>query len=238
LRDDSLYGHDETQGDRIQSGSGNDIVYGDTAQLQAPGTRTNPLSSSMGAADWIVAGAGRDYVDAGPGDDLVEAGGDGTWINPQGAPEAGGDVVEGGAGNDALYADQVLSLADAIAQGNQGTASGLEGDFLTGGAGEDWIVGAAGNDVLSGGDGRDLLIGGLANDDIWGDRDLGAGIGWGVERQVTVQAGVPSFVSNYTGVVTRTDGTAGGADVIYGGAGEDLLILVSNAKRVIVERYL
>ncbi len=214
-RDDSLYGEDDTA-DLIQGGGGNDILFGDTAQLPAAGPRTNPVSSAVGAADWIQGGAGRDYIDAGPGDDLVEGGADGVSNG-----DVGGDVVDAGSGNDEVYGDVKTSPADAIAAGNLENATNQKGDFLSGGAGDDWVVGAQGNDVLSGGDGGDLLIGGAGNDDIWGDRDLAAGIGWSVQRQITVVNGIPQFFSNYSGVVVRTDGTVGGDDVIYGGSGDD-----------------
>lgn len=215
-RDDALFGGDDASGDFIRGLDGNDVLFGDTAQLAFPGERTNLTSAAIGGADYIQGGAGRDFIHAGPGDDLVEGGSDGMANG-----DAGGDVIDGGPGNDEIYGDEKLDLSDAIAQGEQAVAAGQKGDFLSGGAGDDWIVGGAGHNVLAGGAGRDLLIGGPGNDDIWGDRELGAGIGWSVVRSVTVEAGVPSFFSDYTGVVRRSDGTVGDADVIYGGAGDD-----------------
>jgi hypothetical protein len=54
--------------------------------------------------------------------------------------EDGNDILEGGAGDDAMF-------------------GGRGNDTLTGGAGLDYLVGNAGNDVLDGGDENDVLVG-------------------------------------------------------------------------------
>ncbi len=206
-RIDILYGNrpntagaPDAPGEKIISGGGNDIIYSDRPRGDA--------DNGLGNADWIIAGAGRDWIDAGAGNDLVEAG-----------PDA--DVVHGGTGDDELFADSKLPLADAIRNSHSGTPSNLKGDFLSGGAGHDVLVGAQFNDLLSGGSGKDIVVGSAGNDDIWGDREMMAGLDWSVDRKSTFQDGIPTFTSFYTGVVTLTDGSVGDADVIYGGTGDD-----------------
>jgi Ca2+-binding RTX toxin-like protein len=178
--------YDSVANDRIVSGGGNDTVY-----------------ATRGGDNLIEAGAGRDKVYAGAGNDVLIGG-------------VGGDILDGGAGDNRLYADSQIDAATAIAQGNIiNSGSGLQGDWLAGGAGDDTLIGSNARDVLMGGDGTDLLIGGAGDDDILGDT------GW--------------VATNFNWTVTdRADGTryfyptdsnaqpaVGAADVIYAGEGND-----------------
>ena len=71
---------------------------------------------------------------------------------------AGDDLVLGGAGNDQLYGDD----GDDTLQGGDGD------DALQGGLGNDLLEGGAGNDSLDGGGGDDILVGGAGNDTLLG----------------------------------------------------------------------
>ncbi|TNC95241.1 MAG: hypothetical protein FD121_1427 [Gallionellaceae bacterium] len=149
--------------------------------------------------DVIDAGAGQDYVMAGYGNDTIIGG-------------AGNDALDGFGGNDRLYADNYISVADAITLGNTQAGTGLRGDALSGDDGNDTLAGSNGNDILSGGAGADLLIGGAGNDYIFGDTDWAAGTGdtWGVVNNVLV--GGAGGIANWSG---------DNSDVIYAGAGDD-----------------
>lgn len=103
-------------------------------------------------------------------------------------------VVNGKGGNDAI-------------RNNTRFASYLYGDAgndqLTGGSGVDHLLGGAGADVLIGGQGADVLKGGDGADQLWGDG-----------RASRVVGGKLFYVSS----------SAGGNDVMEGGAGNDSLM--------------
>ena len=103
------------------------------------------LSLTNVTNDVIDAGAGQDHVFAGMGNDVIIGG-------------TGSDALDGFGGNDRIYADNFISVADAITLGNSQTGTGLRGDALSGDSGNDTLVGSAGNDILAGGAGADLLI--------------------------------------------------------------------------------
>jgi len=125
--------------------------------------------------------------------------------------------VQGGAGDDTLYADSPISVDTAIAQGgNAGNSHNVQGDWLSGGAGNDTLVGSNANDVLTGGLGSDLIIAGAGDDSIFGDIDWTTST---LDWTVTDSNGVRTF-SPVDASLTPTD-TTGSADVIYAGAGAD-----------------
>ncbi len=126
----------------------------------------------------------------------------------------GSDILDGKAGNDRLYANTQISVADAIAQGNTQTGTGQRGDWLNGGNGEDTLIGGADNDVLIGGADADLLIGGAGDDDILGAADAVAD---SFDWTVTDQAGARLFQPT-SGTVNAVDSIG---DVVYAGAGND-----------------
>ena len=209
-RSDLLFGRDDAQGDLIQSGGGNDIVFGDTVDLGAPGPRSSLASSTTGGADWIDAGDGNDQIDAGPGDDLVEAG-------------FGGDIGLGGSGNDRLYGTSRTALDSAIRNGETDQPSNLRGDLLGGGAGDDWIVGDLGNDLLFGGIDKDAIVGGAGEDTLIGGGGNDVLIGGIDNDTLRGEAGDDRYVFNAgDGLDTVTD-TEGASDTIsIAGAGVSL----------------
>jgi Ca2+-binding RTX toxin-like protein len=196
-------------GEKIDGGGGNDRIYADRP-------RGEP-DNGVGNSDWVIGGAGRDLIVAGAGDDLVEAGADGVWIgavNGMAITDVGGDIVNGGQGNDEIYGDTKISLALAIANGNTQGASGVKGDWLSGGEGDDIVVGGNGNDVLTGGGGKDILIAGAGDDDILGDNDWTAAMfNWTVTYQGDKRVFDPAVGPEIT--------TGEGSDVIYAGRGND-----------------
>ncbi len=96
------------------------------------------------------------------------------------APIADDDIIEGGAGNDTVFAnsgDDVVTDTgggdDSIygQGGNDTLSSGTGDDTVSGGTGNDTLNGEAGNDLLIGGDGNDAVDGGTGNDTIYGGGD-------------------------------------------------------------------
>ncbi len=129
-----------------------DTLYGSDANdlIEAGGGDDRILADRLGD-DVIDAGAGRDDVYGGVGNDVISGGAD-------------ADILDGWSGNDAMYADGQVSVATAIANGNNQPGNGLQGDWLAGGAGGDTLVRSTSRDVLSGGGGACSLFGKAAND--------------------------------------------------------------------------
>ena len=172
------------------------------------------------AEDVIDTGAGQDFVFASYGNDIIIGG-------------AGSDALDGFGGNDHIYADSIVSVADAIALGNTQAGTGLLGDALSGDGGNDILIGGAGDDILSGGADADLLVGGAGKDYIFGDTDWAAGNGrdWGVVNNVLVggAGGIALWTGNTSDVIYAGAGDDRvwgelGNDVIFGEKGSDLLV--------------
>ncbi len=144
-------------------------------------------------ADQIRGGAGVDRIYGEEGDDVIE-GQDGSF------PDEYLNYLDGGAGDDTLYATVERDIQDAIAAAND-TGLGVPGNRINGGPGDDIIVGSKGADIIAGGEGGDVLIGGGGADWILGDDDL-------------TSRWEPSM-RQYSGA------DADFADAIYGGSGND-----------------
>lgn len=212
----------DSPGERIEGLEGNDALYGDAWDANVhtswmpdkfPDDEAAYAKEAYANRDWILGGPGRDSIFAGGGHDLVEGGADGIDGGVR-----GGDYIDGGTGDDVLYGDGRIALADAIRRGESENASGVRGDAILGGAGADWVLGAAGNDALAGGGGDDLLIGGAGDDDIVGDSGHFAGqFDWSVVRDPRPQAQTALTFMHF---VSR-DVSLAGRDTVYGGGGSD-----------------
>lgn len=147
------------------------------------------------AGHLVIAGnEGHDYIIAGLGDDTVygDAGNDQIFGSQGNDHLFGGDgndyifddenddFIDGGAGNDRLFAgpgvlDTVFGgLGDDEIHGGDGI------DELIGGDGDDMIYGDGDTDVLFGGEGNDYLEGGDSVDEMWsqeGNDWLRGGVG-------------------------------------------------------------
>ena len=105
------------------------------------GTAANDHLMGMGGNDIITATeGGNDILDGGTGRDILQAGG-GKDVLIGGAD---GDILSGGSGDDRLYGDTQISVADAIANGEAQSGSGLQGDWLAGNSGGDRVWGGVG----------------------------------------------------------------------------------------------
>ena len=138
---------------RVDSGIGNDRVYGGTSRDMIVDPFGNERIEGGQGDDWINAGWGRDVVHGGIGGDIVFGG-------------TGNDFLEGGPGDDRLYGGS----GDDVVHGDGGN------DRLYGGAGNDWlgkipfgpVIAEQGDDFLDGGDGVDRLLGGAGTDRMFG----------------------------------------------------------------------
>ena len=149
--------------DLLIGGAGDDDLLGDvsagakffewTATDLADGTRflygaDSSVLPTVGAADVIYAGEGRDHVYGGLGNDVLFGEGGDDFLSG----EAGNDIILGGAGKDTLWG-----------QGGNNPDSG-DSDYLDGGENDDILYGGAGDDIMIGGKGIDQLYGGSGRD--------------------------------------------------------------------------
>ncbi|MEC4718281.1 hypothetical protein RY831_03915 [Noviherbaspirillum sp. CPCC 100848] len=178
--------------------------------------------TGSGGADEINALGNADYVWAAGGDDAVQGGGGNDKVFGQAGNDvlqgnADSDIVVGGDGDDWLYSGETTIIADAIAAGSTSMGTGTHGDWLNGGVGNDVLIAASDDDVLFGGNGKDLLIGGAGNDALNGDDDYTAeAFNW----TVSLTDHVFDFLFSPVTIFFTGEGDA---DVLYGGAGDDLV---------------
>ena len=218
--------------DIIQSGDGNDQLFGDEVGGSGSG---NDTINGNGGTDTIEGDAGDDNISGDAGNDIVKG-------------EAGADSLTGGDNNDELYGgDGDDSLGGGKGRdyiiGNTGAET--NGDNLAGNEDEDIVVGgndpglpkfstnfftaavnnaclasggSGGPDTIEGGPGNDLLLGGPGNDGIIG--------GAGDDRLCGVD-GHDQMVGD-----DSNDLTIVGDDRLEGGNGEDDLRGGGNTENV------
>jgi len=128
------FDHDILSGsDIIDAGSGNDVVFGDSAVV----TPVFAAGDSTGDVRYEA------RLDKGWG------GNDGYW-------RGGDDLILGGEGDDILFGQQGEDTLDG-GDGNDILYGGSGRDTLFGGAGEDKLFGGSGHDHLDGGPGKDKI---------------------------------------------------------------------------------
>ena len=222
--------------DSIWGGDGDDFIAG-SGLLYVPQRSTNEIVWSPPSGQQVLAqGAGWGIY--------LEAPGGGTiWSHTYlfVIEDGGGDVIDGGAGNDKI----IGGGGEDYIQGGTGNDSihGLGGDdVLEGGEGNDYITadglvdgrtdytlqpfrpgadfvdGGAGDDTLLGGGDDDVIYGGLGNDRMWGD-----------DRGVTSGADYLALTYHGNDFMDGEDGDdnlegGGKDDTLYGGAGMDTLL--------------
>jgi len=205
-------------GNSSGGGGGGDGDVDDPAPLDEPieGTALADEIEGTGAGDLINGFGGFDDISAGGGDDVVFGG-------------FGQDLIEGGAGDDILNGENW-------------------NDGLFGGAGDDDLYGGSSNDILVGGDNSDTLYGGSGNDDLIDSS--GADTLFGGDGDDTLAAS-DIFTRDLTpqDYSDLRDGTLGrdedgeiifegfavegapdtaSTDTLYGGAGDDTLLVGNN----------
>ena len=195
---DMLFGG--AAGDGIDAGEGANFVAGDHAQLVLFGglpKRFETTDPSQGGADTITSGSGNDVVLGGSAGDGINAGG-------------GDNVVFGDNGR--ITAHAVTSFAPIAL----GTVESV--DFPTGG--DDEITTGSGTDLIVGGVGGDVIRSGAGDDVVHGDNAV---ITFEHQRPSIRPGGLTVLANNVVATFTTLANTVGGADTIYGEAGQDVL---------------
>ena len=227
---DTLYG--STGSDLLQGLDGNDILDGKAGADKLDGGNGadslvggdgNDLALGGLGDDWITGNLGNDRLQGDAGNDIAN-GNDGDDVVLGGL---GNDIVAGEAGKDLIIGEDELTVADAYANGNSETGTGVRGDWLDGGTDDDQLLGAKGNDFLTGGDGNDLIIAGAGDDVVHGDQHItGGDKAWAVARSRTYDGSTRTYTyaDNLThGTVQDSTATTNTDDALYGGAGADWL---------------
>ncbi|MFV0523214.1 MAG: calcium-binding protein [Acidimicrobiales bacterium] len=218
--DDVVYGLD---GDDVVYGdAGNDVIYG------GPGD------------DVLNGGGGSDEIWGKEGDDVIDAGGSSdTSANTVGGGE-GNDVITGSAGNDVLYTgpgvrDTMYGLAGDDRLTGYDTTAGpldelmLEPKVLYGGEGNDRFYSNGGEIDAKLGSGDDVVYGSSGNDEIEEGEGSTGGSDWivtgGGNDSVTLLGGDTG--ADYVALGSGTDTLvgAGNGSTVYGGDGEDLILI-------------
>ncbi|NVJ98539.1 MAG: hypothetical protein HWE25_10330 [Alphaproteobacteria bacterium] len=262
--DDTMIGGDGNDG--IWAGpddDGHDRIWG--------GAGADTLAGGKGG-DLAVGGAGRDILFGGDGDDTL-VGGDwdgeaadqtdttanNIWggtgndvIHGAGGNEAlgggdGDDRINGGAGNDVIYAG--LDGYDTLdgGDGKDVIFASYGHDVVNGGGGDDEIYGGSGNDYINGGNGDDTIYGGQGVDTIVGGAGddtirpgetadilifaAGSGddvvYGFNVEEDTLDLAGSAAGFNSVNDVVAAATETADGVLIDLGGGDSILLVSLS-----------
>lgn len=186
-------------------GSGNDTVYGSSAENRLEGGDGADLLAGLDGNDILFGGLGADALSGGNDDDELngELGDDRLFGNAGNDEIYGGDgddFTNGGSGNDTIYGGN---------DGDNVLVGGSGNDVVYGGAGSDGINGSFDDDDLYGGIGNDRLYGADGMDSIWGEADDDTMGGNGDDDQMWGGDG--------------NDGMAGGGgdDQLFGGSGDD-----------------
>ena len=244
-QNDQIYGGDGhdvlTTGDPngdgsavMDGGAGNDLLFG--------GGGSDTLSGGDGD-DNIEGGLGTNYISGGDGNDTVQAGG-------------GVDVIDGGSGYDtydaSTHADTGLTINLQGGRAMDGATivaylmnvewviGSLQGDTITGDAGNNILYGYSGDDTLDGGAGDDKLMGMDGGDTAsYASATAAVTVSLALQDnwQDTVAAGLDYLdsIANLTGskyndTLTGDNGNnlldgGAGADVMKGGLGDDTYVV-------------
>ncbi len=219
------------------------IVTGDFDEQARGGGGDDFIVGSDATGNILIGGAGADRIEGGGWTNHAAEYWEWDYLGrPMGL---GDDKIYGGAGDDQIWGESEATQA-SLADAGQ-AATGITGDWLTGGSGADRVYGSAGDDVLLGGTGADLLVGGAGMDVLLGDDDYQirpTGNYWHVVHPNFGDAtlGFGSFELGLFPVVNTTDAApeqvwtvsgdpyfayykfGGGDDVLIGGVGRDILI--------------
>jgi len=250
--------------ENLTGSAGNDTLTGDSlANVLRGGPGSDILDGGEGndrlvggnGAERLIGGQGNDYLDGGAAYDTADyrQAAQGVQVDLS----VSGPQDTGGGGVDTLVSVESVdgSAFDDVLTGNgdYNNLVGLDGnDVLSGGAFFDYLYGNAGNDYLDGGEGDDHLTGGIGNDvyvvDSLGDviteaanegtDEIRTGLAaFSLETISNVETLVGTGISDQqlsgNGDDNRIDGGEG-ADVMAGGAGNDIYI-VDNAGDSVAE---
>ncbi|MCQ4160817.1 hypothetical protein NON00_12855 [Roseomonas sp. GC11] len=215
---------------QITTGSGNDTLYDSTG---------NDVLKAGAGDDAVYSFYGSDTLDGGAGTDFLYLDRSGSTANI--TFTLGKTAATLPDGTKVSNFEQVTFYAGS---GNDTLVGGALSDTLYGGAGDDTLTGGDGGTSLYGGEGNDTLAGGALNDTLYGDAGddtLTGGEGgaslYGGEGNDTLVGGTQAdWLSGDAGDDTLTGGSGGG-DYLYGGDGNDLVILDYSAQTVDLSIY-
>ncbi|MEK7423033.1 MAG: hypothetical protein AAB131_04255, partial [Actinomycetota bacterium] len=185
-------------------GQGDDIIdlSGVTADLEFEiegGAGNDQIKAGLAGRARIKGGAGDDEIEGSDGDDIIFAG-------------LGNDFVDAKGGNDLVFADDGTIEDDGLSFKSSNFGGGA--DVVIGGAGDDVIIGGGGDDKL-GGDldplGPDPDTDPAGNDRIFGDGAV-----------ITLDS-ANNFLDFDLEDVSETSSSTGGADIIFGHRGDDII---------------
>lgn len=171
------------------------------------GTDRDDLITGFGGFDDISAGGGDDVVFGGFGQDLIEGDAGDDILNG----ENWNDGLFGGAGDDDLYGGS----SNDILVGGEGN------DTLNGGSGNDDLIDSSGADTLYGGDGDDTLVA----SDIF-TRDLTAEDFTGLRDGDLPRDEDGEII--FEGYAIEGAPETASTDTLYGGAGDDTILVGNN----------
>jgi len=225
------------------SAGGDTIVTGDFDEQARGGAGDDFIIGSSASGNILIGGAGSDRIEGGGWNNHAAEYWQREYLGR--LIGLGDDKIYGGAGDDRIWGESQATQA-ALNDASQ-APTGITGDWLTGGSGADRIYGSAGDDVLLGGVGEDTLVGGPGMDVLLGDDDFQIRPEGNYWRVVHPNFGdtTPGFGRFELGLFPVVNATSiapdliwavtgdpdftyykngGGADVLIGGAGRDILI--------------
>ncbi|WP_427501728.1 calcium-binding protein (plasmid) [Methylomonas sp. MED-D] len=215
--------------DLLQGGAGNDVLYADEQNAEA----------GLGP---VPADRVGDFLSGGTGDDILIGGGRSDAL----MGGEGSDWLEGGAGNDIIFADadyttsvndwtfaktdQTYPFADSTrpnlngvglspVNGSLDTGQGGD-DMVYGGDGGDWVMGGRGDDVIYGENGMDALDGGAGNDTVYGGANDD---GLDGDLNASPDQHGDDYLDLGEGQVQQFARGGGGSDTILGGDTNDII---------------
>jgi Ca2+-binding RTX toxin-like protein len=208
------------EGDTINAGDGDNLVFGDSAQISAAIAGASQItghSMTLGLVTSLTtADGGVDVITTGSGTDIVLGG-------------MGADTLSLGAGNDIALGDNGELVYDSDPSANPATLDAIR-SIDRGYGGADTIHGNEGDDILVGGYRADLIHGNDGADTLLGDN----GELLDVETLSTLRAAKvrTTDIANSTGGDDTMEGGneddilmgGVGADVVDAGAGRDLVL--------------
>ncbi len=213
VKDYSVYGLDSSDNITIDS-DGDNIIFGglgnDSITTSAVGSSTNIRGDDIvygGYGDDFVRllGFGNSSVYGEEGDDLIRFGN-------------GNNMIDGGAGNDDIFASNRIPTSTVYENliyggaGNDRIVASIDNDTIYGGEGDDLILGRGvyisvsepeldnnnvGNDVLYGDEGDDVIIAAGLSQEIYGGLGNDVYVAYGNQLE---------FDSQRTSVITDNDG--------------------------------
>jgi Ca2+-binding RTX toxin-like protein len=226
--DSTKYGDDDIHGD-----AANDVLLGEGGADTIHGDDGNDYVEGNQGADTVYGDAGQDDIIG--GSSQVGNGATKTGLTVQGMKDTGDSLLSGGDGQDVILGDNGFILRTGTSPERVGTLedttkghsgmflrrinlydvqdsppAGTSGDdYVTGDDGDDVAFGQGGNDRIKGGEGDDHLEGGQGTDFVEGD------------------AGDDDIVGGtsvaLSGSGDAAQGLLDGADVLFGGNGDDLI---------------